>query len=63
MCVMMTIARIGVRKPSAENDSDAGRQVITAAPRLKPFACLSVWCVIRDRLCRLVDAPRLLASL
>ena len=25
-----------------ENDSDAGRQVVATAPRLKPFACLSV---------------------
>ena len=29
-------------KAERENDSDAGRQVITTAPRLKPFACLSV---------------------
>lgn len=29
-------------KAERENDSDAGRQVITTAPRLKPLACLSV---------------------
>ena len=29
-------------KAECENDSDAGRQVITTAPRLKTFACLSV---------------------
>ena len=29
-------------KAERENDSDAGRQVVATAPRLKPFACLSV---------------------
>ena len=30
------------KKAERENDGDAGRQVVATAPRLKPFACLSV---------------------
>lgn len=30
------------KKAERENDSDAGRQVVTRRARLKPFACLSV---------------------